>query len=195
MELKNILEEINKQTDKEIERIRESVNNEIAELKKEFDEKRRNFISKKKSEFMSEGELKKQGILTERKLALKKELHNKKRKLIENIFNETVERLQNLDKTKYEKLMEKLLKEVVVTKNEIVLPALKEEVFNKGFIARLNEKYKWNISLGSKTSVISGGFILKEKDYETVVDWNSIKEFIRQTEEDRVVESLFSKYE
>ncbi len=195
MELKNILEEIKKQTDKEIECIRESVNNEIAELKKEFDEKCRNFTSKKKSEFMMEGELKKQGILTERKLALKKELHNKKRKLIENIFNETVERLKNLDKSKYEKLMEKLLTEVVVTKNEIVLPAQKEDIFNKDFIDKLNEKYKWNISLGNKTSVISGGFILKEKDYETVVDWNSIKEFIRQTEEDRVVESLFSKYE
>lgn len=189
----NIKAEIEKQTDREITEIKKTVNDEIDKLEKEFNERQEKFISEKELEFKREGGLRKREILTNKKLELKKEILNRKRKLIEDIFDEAVEKLKNLDKGRYRRLMEKLLKGVISTKNEEVMPAQKEEVFDKSFISSMNKKYGWKLKLGNKTNRIDGGFLLKETDYETVVDWDSIKEFIRQKEEDRVIAELFKE--
>ena len=83
--------------------------------------------------------------------------------------------------------------EVIVTKNEELLPGKKETVIDKAFIETLNKKNGWKIKLGKKTSRIEDGFLIKEADYETIVNWDNIKEYIKQKEEDKITKDLFSK--
>lgn len=189
--IKKIKDEIEKQTDKEIAEIKKSVGNEIRRLRNEFEDRRKKFVGEKILEFKREGELRKREILTNKKLEIKKKILNRKRKLIEDIFNETIARLKGLDKDRYKKFIGSILKEIIVTKNEEVIPARDEDIFNNAFISSLNKQYGWKLKLGNKTTGIDGGFLLKEKDYETVIDWTGIKEFIRQKEEDRVIAELF----
>ncbi len=191
--LSSIKEEIKRQAENEIKEIKESVSREISKLKESYESKKQKFIKEKELEFEREGELIRKEIVTEKKLELKKKLINKKRELIEEVFNDVIERLKKQEKKEYCNLMENLLKETVSTKDEEIMPSVKDKVIDKNFINSINKKYGWKIKLGDKIAGIEGGFILKKEEYETVVNWPEIKEFIRQAEEETVVENLFPK--
>ena len=156
-----------------------------------FERERENLFSEKEEEFRKAGELKKREIVTDSRVRAKKELHNRKRQIIEEIFNAVVEKLKRLGPEEYACFMERLLQDAVGTKSEVLSPSEKESVFTEDFVKKLNARHGWKLTLGPKTARIAGGFLLKEKDYETVVDWLSIKESIRHKEEDRIIAELF----
>ncbi|MFH1416378.1 MAG: V-type ATP synthase subunit E family protein [Elusimicrobiota bacterium] len=189
--LQNILDGITKETQKEADIIRIEAEREIERMRGKFEDKKKRLINEKKSEFNRNGELIKKEMITREKLRVKKQLLNKKRDLIEGIFDRIMEILNKSDKSELLIPMEKLLVETVTSKNEIVRPAEGISPVDTGFISGLNRKYGWKLKLGEKNPGISGGFVIEGENYETVVDWANIKDHIRETYEDMVAKELF----
>lgn len=189
-----ILAGIQEQVQTEIEDIKRETEKELNLLKKEFEKTRNKNITEQKHEFEKEGELKKRKMLTAVRLDKKKAVLKKKQGILNSIFNEAVLHLKKLKKEDYQKFIENLLKEVVVSGNENIHPSQNEKIFSKDYIDKLNNKYRWNLKVKTGTAGMEDGFILKGVEYETVVDWNSIKDFIRQKEEEKVVRELFTEF-
>lgn len=191
--LDKIISEIEKQSEIEIEKINKETQEEINNYKKEFEEKKNNFIQKQNEVFKISGERLKRQLITETRMKLKNELLNYKRRLIEEVLGETAEELMKLTGTSRRKLMEILLKEVVDIKTEEIQPSFNEVVLDENFVKEINNKNNWNLLLGEKNKQINEGFLLKGKDFETVVDFDGIKEFLREKEEMKVSKYFFSE--
>jgi len=189
--LKNILDGISAETQKEADAIKAEADHEIECMRKKFEDKRKKIVDEKKSEFNRDGELIKREMITREKLRLKKQLLNKKRDLVETVFDEIMERLSRFEKKDLQVPMEKLLVETVTAKNEIIRPAVDGSPVDAGFIKRLNKKYGWKLKLGETHPDIKGGFVIEGENYETVVDWDNIKIHIKENYEDRIAKELF----
>lgn len=191
--LDNILNKIENQAEETIKEIRESAEFEIDKYKKEFEVKKTRFLEEKKKEFVRKAEMRERELVTEERLKWKKTILNRKRALMENIIDTAAKRLREADKKEYGNFLKKLLREVVDSQDEKILPGREETVFTGDFVKEINRECNWKLTLGEKESTIKDGFKLKARDYETVVDWRAIREFIREKEEDRIVAELFSK--
>ncbi len=189
--LNSIITEIEKQSEIEVEKINKSAQEEINTFKKEFEDKKNNFIQKQKELFKLSGERLKRQLITETKMKLKNELLNYKRSLVDEILKETAEKLMSKTCVDRKHLMEIFLKEIVTTKTEEIQPSFNEIIFDENFVKEINDKHNWNLSLGEKTELINEGFLLKGKDFETVVDMGSVIEFVREKAEVKVIKSLF----
>jgi vacuolar-type H+-ATPase subunit E/Vma4 len=185
-----IKDEIKRQADAEIESIRQAAQDELTRLKKEFDEKKSQYLEEKTMDFNKSGELKKREIITNKRVLLKKKLLNEKRQLIEEIYDGIIEGLKKLKPEKYVIFIENILKEIIITKNEEIRPGKTEKIFDDVFIKNINKKNGWKLKLG-KTADISNGFLVVEENYETTVDWDTLRDFIKQKEEDRIISYLF----
>jgi V/A-type H+-transporting ATPase subunit E len=190
--LDNIIKEIENQAEETIKDIRESSKQEINKCKREFEDKKSRFLEGRKREFARNGEMKERELVTEEKLKWKKTILNKKRELIDRIIDQTARRLKQEDRKRYRRFLNNLLREIVDTQDEEIQPGREETVLTGDFVKEINREYNWNLTMGKKNSEIKDGFKLKGQDYETVVDWKAIREFIREKEEDRIARELFS---
>jgi V/A-type H+-transporting ATPase subunit E len=190
--LENILKEIKVRTEAEVAGVRESARAETNEMRKQFENKKEEFIALKNQEYEREGEMLKKNLVTETRLELKKKLVNAKRGIIEEVFDSAVKQLMELKGGDYEVFIKTLLRETVVTGKEVVTPGREEKIFNKSFISRANKKYGWNIVLGKEAGSMNRGFIVSEEECQTIVGRPEIRDFIKQLYENKVIEMLFS---
>lgn len=190
--LENIMRSIEAQAAKEVSDIKESIDKNIISLKNDLTKKKDIFIKEKEKEFKNEGELSKRGLITDKKLQLKKELINKKRELIESIFDDIIEKLKKLDVSSKKILYENILKITVSAGDETINPSVNEKTFDNAYIEAINKRNKWDLKLGKVEEELNDGFLLREKDYVITVDWENIRDFLRQREEGNVIKILFS---
>ncbi|MBN2407679.1 MAG: V-type ATP synthase subunit E [Elusimicrobia bacterium] len=189
--LEEILSSIEAKAAEEVNEINKAADSEIEGLKKEFGKRKTAHIESMKKKFEREGELKKRQIITEYRLTARREVLDIKQKLMDEVFNELLDRLRGLEKTRYADFMERLLGEAVSGGDVDIVPAEKESIFSKSYIDKLNKKNGWKLNLGKKTTRIEDGFILKEANSETVVDFRNISEFLRDMYAGDVAEQLF----
>lgn len=191
--LEKLLREISREAEKEVDRIHDRAQSKVEELEEEFKDEKKKYMEKRKNKIDRSGALKKKQKVTRERLKQKKRILNRKRDLIEKVFDIAVEKLKNGDTDRKQKFFQKMLKETVNSGTEVVKPAEENPAFSESVIKKLNSENNWQLELGDSIKEQDGGFLLEGQNYETVVDWQSIKEYLKEKEEDRVISALLKK--
>ena len=147
-------EKIKKQA-KEKEAVEQAkLNEQISEYKKQTD-----IIAQKA------GEDKKAHLLAAARMDIAKQLLAEKRKILDEVFAQARQRLENLSDEQYRKLMTRLMLEAVETGDEEVVIDNEEKRIDQKFIKNINQQLgpgrKGNLKLSEDRDNIGSGFILK----------------------------------
>ncbi len=104
-------------------------------------------------------------ILATARMDIAKQLLTEKRKILDEVFDQARQQLQNLSDEQYCKLMTKLMLEAVETGDEEVVVGKEEKRIDQQLINKVNEQLnsnkKGNLKLSDERQDIEGGFILK----------------------------------
>ncbi len=191
----NMIEGIKELAREDIRKIKEETDKKIDTLKEEFDKEKKGYREKKLAKFKREAELEAGQIITNQRLKSRNKILNEKRALIEGTLEEVVSRLKGLNKNNYSKFISSLINRVVLKGDEkISLSSLEKKLNSKDLekiIKKINKVNNWQIETDKPSDRIDGGFILKGKDYETVVGWNNIREDIKSEYENKIIKELF----
>jgi vacuolar-type H+-ATPase subunit E/Vma4 len=191
----NIIEGIKEFAREDIEKITSEAEDKIKSLKEEFESEKKEHIAEKKNEFEREARLQANQIVTNKRLETRNAVLSKKREMIDATLDELIEQLRELNKEDYGKFISSLISQVVLKGNEKVSPADSQKKLSekdiKKILDKLNKENKWELEGAPATDRIEGGFILKGEDYETVVGWENIREYLKGEYEDKIIKELF----
>ncbi len=130
-------------------------------------------------------------------LDMRKEILAAKQEVIEKVFGLALERLNNLEKNKYEEVILNMLMTSVETGDEeIIMSEAGKSKLSPEFINKANDslgkrgKVK-KLSISKETRDISGGFILLKKGVEINNSFEAILRTCRDEIEPKVAEILF----
>lgn len=191
-DIRQLIKRIEDKAAGEVDAVESSYADKVNQLQKDFKSKRSEYLAQENDESGRLADLKKRETITLKKLHMKKELINMKRSMIDGVFEKAVRIMQDLPAEKYQKLMEAILKEIVVSGTELVLPAKGNERLTRKFISSVNKKYGWSLKLSDHNDRAKDGFILVDSECETAVDWSTIREYVRQKKEDMIIRKLFA---
>ncbi|MEA3507250.1 MAG: V-type ATP synthase subunit E [Elusimicrobiota bacterium] len=191
----NIIEGIKEFAREDIEKIISEADDKIKSLKEEFEAEKKEHIAEKKNEFKREAELQGRQIVTNKRLESRNAVLGRKREMIDAALDKLIEELRDLNKEDYGKFISSLISQVVLKGNEKIAPAdsrkkLSEKDIKK-ILDKLNKENKWELEPAPATGRIEGGFILEGGDYETVVGWENIREYLKGEYEDKIIKELF----
>lgn len=116
-------------------------------------------------------------------LEMRKDVLAAKQEVIDNVFNVVLQRMNNMEKGRYERVVLNMLLEAAETGDEeIVLSQTAKEKLSPDFITKVNSSLEaagknGNIKVSEEVRNISGGFVLKSQGIEIN---NSFEAIIRQ---------------
>jgi len=195
MEAKQVVDKILADAKAEAEKIKKQTKaNEAAEqakLNEQLDE------YKKQTEILAKkaGEDEQSHILAAARMDIAKQLLAEKRKILDEVFEQARQQLQNLPEQQYRKLCTKLLLEAVETGDEEVIVDKNEQRINEELIHQVNQqlssKGKGNLKLSDLRQDIGAGFILKRGQIKTNVSLDVLLEQARKELEIDLAKELF----
>jgi len=130
-------------------------------------------------------------------LEMRKDVLASKQQAIEEVFDKVLERMNNFEGSKYEKVIfDMLLASVESGEEEIVMSGAGKSKLSADFISKLNKALaaagkKGNVKLSDETRDISGGFILKSQGVEINNSFEAIIRLFRDEIEPKVAEIFF----
>ncbi len=196
MEAEQVVEKILADAKAEAEKIRKQAEErEAAEqdkLAEQLDE------YKKQTEILAEkaGKDKKLHLLAAARMDIAKEYLAEKRKLLDEVFAQAREQLQNLPDDDYCQLMTKLMLEAVETGDEEVIVDKNENRIDQQLIDEVNEQLgsgnKGNLRLSEEKQDIGGGFILRRGKIKNNVSIKVLLTLARKELEIELAKELFS---
>jgi len=165
---------------------------EQAKLTKELDEyKRQTELLAKKA-----GEDEKSHILAAARMDIAKQFLAEKRKILDEVFEQARQQLQNLPDGEYRALIKKLLLDSTETGDEEVVIDTKEKRIDGEFIKQVNSKLgsgkKGGLRLSDQKQDIGAGFILKRGKIKTNVSIGVLLDQARKELEVELAKELFS---
>jgi len=109
MALETVLEEIRKKGEEEAKKIREEAEREAEQIIAETKREAENILRKAREEAEKEVERIRKQEISGINLEMKKEELNKKREIVEKVYNKLIERIRSLNDIEREELLKKLL--------------------------------------------------------------------------------------
>jgi V/A-type H+-transporting ATPase subunit E len=147
-------EKIKKQAEETQAAEQAKLDEQISEYKKQTD-----IIAQKA------GEDRKAHMLAAARMDIAKQLLAEKRKILDEVFDQARQQLENLSDEQYCELMTKLMLEAVETGDEEVIIDKKEKRIDQKFIKNVNQQLgsgrKGNLKLSEEKANLGRGFILK----------------------------------
>ncbi len=178
---KNEAEKILEKAEKQAKEIREKAQEEIKKTQEEYDRK----LEKEKPE-----------IFERRKIVARLDVQKMelgaRRKLIDQVFDSAVEKLQKMEDAEYEQFISKLLKKALSEGKGTVIPGKEEKLITKEWLRKFNEENKTDIELSKESSPAKGGFIYRVGDVDINCTFGVLLDNLREELEAEVVKSLFS---
>ncbi|MGI6442286.1 MAG: hypothetical protein GXZ13_04480 [Synergistaceae bacterium] len=158
----------------------EHANKENAAVKESFEKRFEEEMPKifKRREIVANIDVKKRKLLS-------------KRTLIQDVFDEALNKMKAFNKEDYLELCNSLLKKSVVTGDEEVLIGENEKFVDEAWINAYNKKNNTNLILSKEIANISGGFILKRDKIRTNCSWDMLIQVAQEKKESEVVKRLF----
>jgi V/A-type H+-transporting ATPase subunit E len=158
----------------------EHANKENAAVKESFEKRFEEEMPKifKRREIVANIDVKKRKLLS-------------KRTLIQDVFDEALNKMKSFNKEDYLELCNSLLKKSVVTGDEEVLIGENEKFVDEAWINAYNKKNNTNLILSKEIANISGGFILKRDKIRTNCSWDMLIQVAQEKKESEVVKRLF----
>lgn len=188
-----ILEEARLLAEANIKRAEEEAASIIRAASKESEAKRKQIIEKAELEAV---EVRKR-IIAVAELEARKQKLMAKQQIVDEAFELTLKKLNNLPDTEYQSILVEMISNSVETgKEEILLSSKDKQRISPGFTDELNKKLlqrgiSANLKISEETRNISGGFILKSGDIEVNNSFESIIRMNRDDIETEVIKSLF----
>ena len=195
MEAVQVVDKILADAKAEAEKIKKQTEaNEAAEkakLAEQLDEyKKQTAILAKKA-----GEDEESHILAAARMDIAKQLLAEKRKILDEVFEQAHEQLQNLPDEEYRTLCTKLMLEAVETGAEEIVVDKNEKRINQDLIDQVNRqlssKGKGELKLSDQKQDIGAGFILKRGQIKTNVSLDVLLDQARKELEIDLAKELF----
>lgn len=188
MSAQDIINSINKKTDKEIADLNEENKKELKKLEKEYTEK----LEKKKEQLLKEVKQKADKKISQVNFQLKFLLTNKllknKEAVIDQTYQEGLNKLASLDASQYQKLLSNLFKALPRLKTGTITPAKEDKDAVKKALSKSKRPYK----LASQTVDAKGGFVLKSGGLTIDNTLESLISSLKEQTETQVAQILFS---
>jgi V/A-type H+-transporting ATPase subunit E len=195
MEAVQVVEKILADAKAEAEKIKKQAEaNEAAEqakLAEQLDE------YKKQTEILAKkaGEDEESHILAAARMDIAKQLLAEKRKILDEVFEQARQQLQNLPEQEYRTLCTKLMLETVETGDEEIIVDKNEKHINQDLIDQVNRqlssKGKGELNLSDQKQDIGAGFILKRGQIKTNVSLDVLLDQARKELEIDLAKELF----
>ena len=135
-------------------------------------------------------------ILAAARMDIAKQLLAEKRKILDDVFEQARQQLQNLPEQDYRGLCTKLMLEAVETGDEEVIVDKKDNRINQDFIDQVNQqlssKGKGELKLSEQKQDIGAGFILRRGKIKTNVSLDVLLEQARKELEIDLAKELFT---
>jgi V/A-type H+-transporting ATPase subunit E len=177
-------EKIKKQTDANEAAERAKLDEQLKQYKKQTD------ILAKKA-----GEDEESHILAAARMDIAKQLLAEKRKILDEVFEQARQQLQNLPEQEYRSLCTKLMLEAVETGDEEVIVDEKDNRINQELINQVNQKLsskgKGKLKLSDQKQDIGAGFVLKRGQIKTNVSLDVLLDQARKELEINLAKELF----
>ncbi len=168
------------------ERIKEEKNTFENEQKAIFSERAQKEIEKIRSD------LKKR--IDQEKLKESRAILKKKNELLEGLFSEVIEKIASLPKKQYKKfLVDLIMRDAPKGKSVLFLNKKDMGLFTEKVISEINKSLgkEREITLGTHTVDIKGGFMLKGEEVEIDDSLETIVKDVKEKEEIRISKELF----
>ncbi len=130
-------------------------------------------------------------------LEMRKNILAAKQEVIEKVFQVAIERLNNMEASKYESIMTELILQTVKSGDEhIIMSKASIEKLSSSFAERINEVLikkgcKGNLKLSEEEGSTYGGFIIRSSGIEINNSFESILRMNRDDLEPKIAELLF----
>ncbi len=130
-------------------------------------------------------------------LEMRKDILAAKQQSIDEVFEKVLEKMNNLDNSKYEQVIfDMLIASVESGEEEVVMSEAAGKKLSDGFIGKVNKALeasgrKGNIKISDETRNISGGFILKSQGVEINNSFEAVIRLYRDEIEPKVAEIFF----
>ena len=177
-------QKIKKQTDASEAAEQAKLNEQLNEYKKQTE------VLAKKA-----GEDEEPHIMAAARMDIAKQLLTEKRKILDEVFEQARQQLQNLPEHDYRSLCNKLMLEAVETGDEEVIIDKKDNRINQDFIDQVNRqlssKGKGELRLSEQKQNIGAGFILKRGKIKTNVSLDVLLNQARKELEIDLAKELF----
>ena len=195
MEAEQVVEKILADAKAEAEKIKKQADDkeaaEQAKLTEQLDEykKQTQTLAKKAAKD------KKLHLLAAGRMDIAKEYLAEKRRMLDEVFAQVRQQLQNLPDEEYCKFMTKLMLEAVETGDEEVIVDNEETRIDQKFIKQINRElgpgYKGNLRLADEKQNLGGGFILRRGRIKNNVSFDVLLARARKELEIDLAKELF----
>lgn len=180
----------------EAEKIKNKADEKEAAEQEKFDENLREH--KQQTSALSEklANEKKLHLLAAARMSIAKELLAEKNRILDEVFDQARQKLQNLPDDQYLNLINNLMLEAVETGDEVVIVDTNEKRIDEKFIKQINHKLaqnrKGSLKLSEEKVPLDGGFILRRGKVKTNVSFNVLLDRARKELEIDLAKELFS---
>ncbi len=197
MEAEQVVEKILADAKAEAEKIKKQADDKEAAEKAKLNEQLSDY--KKQTDIIAQkaGEDKKAHLLAAARMDIAKDYLAEKRKILDEVFDQARQKLQNLPDGEYCKLMTKLMLKAVETGDEEVIVDNNEKRIDQKFIKHINRElepgYKGNLRLAGVRQNLGGGFILKRGKIKNNVSIEVLLAQARKELEIELAKKLFGE--
>ena len=152
---------------------------------------------KKQTQILAQqaGKDKKSHVLAAARMNIAKEYLAEKRKILDEVFEQARQQLQNLPDEEYHALIKKLLLEAVETGDEEVVVDTNEGRIDHEFIKQINRElgpgFQGNLKLSGERQDLGAGFILTRGKVKTNVSIEVLLDQARKELEIQLAKELF----
>jgi V/A-type H+-transporting ATPase subunit E len=195
MEAEQVVEKILADARAEADKIKKKADDketaEQSKLSEQLDE------YKKQTQILAQqaGTDEKSHILAAARMNIAKEYLAEKRKILDEVFEQAHQQLQNLPDPEYHALIKKLLIEAVETGDEEVVVDTNEGRIDHDFIKKINRElgpgFKGNLKLSKERQNLGAGFILTRGKIKTNVSIEVLLDLARKEMEIKLAKELF----
>jgi len=195
MEAEQVVEKILADARGEAEKIEKQAEENQAAEQAKLDEQLSDY--KKQTDIIAQkaGEDKKAHLLAAARMDIAKDYLAEKRKILDEVFAQARQKLQNLPDGEYCKLMTKLMLKAVETGDEEVIVDNNEKRIDQKFIKHINRElgpgYKGNLRLAEVRENLGAGFILRRGKIKNNVSLQVLLAQARKELEIELAKELF----
>jgi V/A-type H+-transporting ATPase subunit E len=190
-----VIEKILADAKAEAEKIKKQAEEKEAAEQAKLDEQLSEFGKQTDIIAKKAGDEKKAHLLAAARMDIAKQLLAEKRKILDEVFEQVRQHLENLSDEQYRKLMTKLMLGAVETGDEEVIIDKNEKRIDREFIKSINQQLapgrKGNLKLSEDRDNLGGGFILKRGKIKNDVSVEILLAQARRELETELANELF----
>lgn len=195
MDAQQVIDKIVSDANKRADEIKQQASRQAQQAEEEFKKELSDF--QKQTDQLAEkaAENKKAHILASARMDAAKQKLAEKRKILDKVFEQAKQKIQQLPDQEYRNLIKNLMSEAVESGDETVIAGKDDQRINGELIEQVNNELgdKGNLKLSEQREAIGGGFILRREKIQKNVSLPVLIAQAREELEIEIAQDLFNK--